>query len=171
MIFRRLVAACSALIGFACLCLAAVWGTSDRMIEETIANSHRIEALFKTTAAWVDDFKRRHGRLPAPSELEAWKATQPKGTFSVEHVHLIPPGEAGDLSRPFAAAPPGAYVLSYWRGEGYEYYASWIPASTLMLEKRQYHITGSGILDGLVAAVVGALLIAAARRVWPTRRA
>lgn len=170
MVFRRLVAAATALLGITAVLMAIVWGTSDRSIEETIASSHRIEAVFKATAAWVDDFKRREGRLPSPTEFAAWKATQPAGAYGFEHVHLIPPGDAGDLQRTFAAAPPDGYALAYRRGEGFEYYASWIKASTLALDKRDYHLVGSGIADGLLAALAGVLLLAAARHLWRSPR-
>jgi len=166
MLFRRVLAAAAALLGALAAAMAVVWGTSDQRIEQTIAEGARIDAVFRSAAAWIDDFRRRERRLPSAAEFDGWKAMQPHGAPSGRHLALVPPGDAGDLKRPFAAAPPGAYVLAYRHGDWSEYYASWIKASTLVLDKRSFHLTGSGLGDGALAAAVAAALLFIAARMW-----
>ena len=62
----------------------------------------------------------------------------------------------------FGVPPNGAYLLSYWRGEWFEYYASWSQESTLVLDPTEYYIGRNRFLEAGLHIAMGAVLLVGA---------
>lgn len=169
---RRLSAACIAFLGLCVIGIGTILGMSGGMIEDTIANSRKIEVMFLSVSSYVDNFREKEGRLPTASEFDSWKLRQPDGVYSVRNVYLDSPNNSEEIVRQFSRPSSGSYLLTYWRGEWFEHYASWAKKSTLVFDKRAYHVLGSSIADGFAAAGFGVVLLAFAGWLWrrPTMR-
>ena len=163
---RRLFAIVVGLAGLFVLAMAAILAASDEDVEQTIANSRQIESMFTTVASYIDDFRKKEGRFPNVAELDYWKHAQPRDAYSVHEVFLESPGISKDLIQQHGMPPQGAYVLAYWRGEWFEYYASWARKTTLVFDKRSYYVLGSSIADGLAIATFAVLLLVLAGWLW-----
>lgn len=92
--------------------------------EEIIIHNRKIAAAFDAGSDFVERFRQTQGRVPTDTEFHEW-----------------------------ASAQPGTYALEYWRGEWFEYYASWARASTLTFAARNYYISGSSTGDVMIAVV------------------
>ena len=159
--------ACGALLA---LVFAIVAGSSSQMIEHTIENSRSILSCFEEGARYVNAVRQATGRLPDSSPFTV---SIPRGAGTREcQLFLDKPPFEGETASIFGPAPADAYLLSYWRGEWFEHYASWADRSTLVFEPRSYYLLGSGIADAAAGVLVALSLLAVARLVWrrPTTR-
>ena len=139
------------------------------IIDYSYEKSQKIEEIFQTAAAKIDEFERINGRLPNAKEFEDWRADLSKFglygeliTFSTHASH------SDEVRDEFGRSEGDAYLLRVWRGEWSEYYASWAGRSTLPKSKSEYYIAGSIVGD--VVLLIGSMLLifgsAAALRWW-----
>jgi hypothetical protein len=149
--------------------LAIVWGMSGRGIEETIQHSREIERSFALASAFVESHKQTHGRLPNEAEFAAWANTQPDKAYSPKGMQLLLSEDRFPIEviRQFGRPIQPGYVFQSWRGEWFEYFASWANASTLEFDAKKYYLFGSPVIDALAALSVSIALAFLARRIWP----
>lgn len=149
--------------------LTVLWGMSGRAIDETIQHSREIERSFALASTFVEGFKQSHGRLPSEAEFSAWADTQPDKAHGPKGMLLLTSQDRFPLEalRKFGSPGQAGYVIQYWRGEWFEYFASWANASTLEFDAKKFYLLGSPAIDGFAAFVVSVIAGFLARRVWP----
>lgn len=143
---------------------------SAPLIEETIQHNRLIDASFRRAAEFIEGFRQEHSRLPEQAEFEQWAAGQPASVYSPRYIELHAanfPQEAVDL---FGVPPDGGYLLSTWRGEWTEYYASWTGKSSLTFDPSAYYVVGGPVYDATAVIVVFLALAFAAVRLWTSHR-
>ena len=141
----------------------------ENSANRTIESSRKIESGFRNAANYINDFRNSHGRLPTKAEFSEWALRFSDGVDSPRYFQWdgeLVPKEVIDK---FGPAPKDRYVISYWRGEWMEYYASWADRSTVILDRRAYYILGSEFADVVLMLVITALLVALAIIIWPKR--
>jgi hypothetical protein len=148
-------------------------------VDKVIQNSREIENSFDKANAYIESFRKDHGRLPKWAEFDAWKKTQPDSLYGVRSITLLGvPGvvhvsEGSACRYPpeaikiFGPAPADSYLLDYWRGESSEYFASWAGKNTLIWDHGPYFVTGNSWLDTAAATGIAAMLIFCAVKLWP----
>lgn len=101
-------------------------------IPSTVENGKEIEMSFLAATTFVDNFQHTNGHIPSNAEFNEWKSHQPSAVYGVQNIELTKPTAIPeDIARKFGVPPADSYALSLWRGEWYEYYASWAHASTI----------------------------------------
>ena len=110
----------AALLGLVFL-IDVVAGESS--INHTIKNNETIESDFQLAATFVEKFRHEHARFPTSAEFEA----QFRGGQYPVYVEMA--GFSPGATELFGAPPRDAFVLTIWRGEWMEYYASWTKMS------------------------------------------
>lgn len=169
--FRKLMGSVFGLIAALLLCLAIAEVLAWRgVVEHTIENAREIKQAFGQASVFVDGFIQSHNRLPTEQEFSAWTSTQPEGVHSARTFQLLTsPSQFADdeIVKKFGPPAPNSYLLKYWRGEWFEYYASWAKASTLELNPKSFYFFGRPIADGIVLLSLGLLFAAFAKGAWP----
>ena len=169
-ILRKLIGSAVAVVAASLLCVAifeiAPW---HRGVDHTVANARKIEKAFGEASTFVDGFIQSQGRLPAESEFLAWAATQPEHVHSTRTIQFLtsPSQFPDEIIQKFGKPVPNSYVLQYWRGEWFEYYASWARGSTLQLDPKAFYLLGSPVADGIVLLALSLLVAAFAKSIWP----
>jgi len=151
-----------------CLAIAEVLSWSGG-VERTVSNAHEIGRAFGQASAFVDSFFKSHSRLPTESEFSAWAVTQTESVHSAKNFQFItsPSQYPPELAQRFGPPSPNSYLLRYWRGEWFEYYASWAKASTLELNPKNFYLLGSSVADGIALLALGLLVAVVAKGVLP----
>ncbi len=146
--------------------MAGLYVPGRLAVGDTVKHSRMIGAAFDEAADYVDWFRVTNDRLPSKEEFSAWAQTQPKGAYSVDGVSiwLTPPVEH-DLG----PVPPGSYLLGFWRGEWYEFFAGWSRETTLELDPNVFYLLGSFWGDLAAWILLGITLLLVSRRVSPNR--
>jgi hypothetical protein len=168
-ILRKVIASIFAVLALLSVVIAIIFGSSSRIVEQTIQNSHEISKSFSLASGFVERFKSEHGRPPYENEFSDWAKTQSGGVHSVQNMEIMyfqqqfPP----EVIEKFGSPPIDSYIIIYWRGEWFEYYASWVNASTLEFEAKKYYLLGSALVDGLAIFSFSAILGVLARYIWP----
>lgn len=126
-------------------------------VPDTLRHGREINQSFASASSWVASFSREHGRLPSSWEFKRWAAVkEPKQPFGVSSIEIVRPSTLpAEVVASFGHPVASGYVLSLWRGEWFEYYASWRQASTVDTSKTLYYVTYGG---GLGLAIIGLLL-------------
>jgi hypothetical protein len=155
--FRRVAAVVAFVLGGVLLLIGGLT-TSEEPIKRTIAHNRQIEASFQLTAGFVTAFQKTHQRLPTRTELDDWADRYPDRPYTPRGMFL-------------SEAPnnPGGFVLSYWRGERHEHYASWSGRSTLEFDPKKYYKLGSPLLDALAFLGAGLAALIFGFFTWPRR--
>jgi hypothetical protein len=152
------------LVAIGWLVLGALYlGISRPAITETVAHSRQIQAAFVHSADYVDSFRAERGRLPTANEFSTWEEAQPDvaqaaGSVTLFNSNLLP--ERHDLGM----VPPGSYMLGFWRGEAWEFFAGWSRKSTLVFEEGAYYFSGS--LSGDILAWLATWLVLTIASIW-----
>lgn len=148
---------------------AFIFGFSGGGVEETVQHAHEIEKSFSLASAFVEDFKKTHGHLPTESEFTAWAGTQPDRAYSAKGMHLLTSQSQfpDEVIKRFGSSPQDGYIIEMWRGEWFEYFASWAKASTLELDAKKFYFSGSSIVDGLLILALGVVVGFISRLLWP----
>jgi hypothetical protein len=82
-----------------------------------------IEEEIKPFIIIVDEFKRKHNRLPTKSEFDS--LSQHPGTRIItSNIELV--NEENDELHKYKIPDSNSFVLAVWRGEWNEYYVSWL---------------------------------------------
>jgi len=139
---------------------------SGAIIESTIEDNRAIEASFQKTAAFVEQFRRDHSRLPNDDEFKDWSGRQPFANYSPIYMELLTDKFPEGVVENFGAPPTLGYVVSYWRGEWNEYYASWTEKSSLIFDASEYYVLGSPAIDAATVIAIFAMLCFAAVKLW-----
>ncbi len=169
-VLRKLVGGFLGVVAALLVCLAVAevfpWGSG---VEHTVANAREIERAFGQASAFVDGFSQSHNRVPTEQEFSVWAATQPEGVHSARTFQFLtsPSQFPREITQKFGTPTPNSYLLQYWRGEWFEYYASWAKASTLELNPKSFYLLGSPIADGIALLALGLLVAVVAKGVWP----
>ena len=141
--------------------------------------SRQINVSFDSSAAFVDHFRRQHGRLPQAAEFNAWTARL------VQHLETGPEGQGppptirdvryqtGNFPHTVLTqfGPPASdsYLLTVRSGDERAYYAAWAKRSTLNLDPDNSYISRKAKAGRFVFALLTFLLGGAAFLVWPRR--
>lgn len=143
--------------------LAVVFGLQIAQMPHTVENGKAIDEAFRVSAAFIDQFHEKNGRVPSQAEFSAWKNEGPSHIHGTQNIELIAPEQIPEhLVRQFGPGSSERYALSVWRGEWNEYYAPWVQASTV---DRPLGLYTSSIGLCLAFVVVSAVLWRFARRV------
>jgi hypothetical protein len=161
------------LLAFACA-LGAVYSALAALstalslpgIEDTIRRNREIASVFDAGAQFVDHFRHSYGRLPIV-EFQEWVNAQQGHLSDARFLSIHTTRFPAEIRNRFGTAPQSSYVLSYWRGEWFEYYASWTEGSTLSFDVSDYYPFGSQALGTVIASLIGILLAGAAWVTWP----
>jgi hypothetical protein len=152
------------LAALAWLLLGALYlGIGKHAIADTVVHSRQIQSAFVHAADYVDAFHVRHGRLPNGKEFSTWEESQPDvaraaGSVTLFNSNLLP--ESHNLG----LVPPGSYMLGFWRGEGWEFFAGWSRKSTLVFDEGAYYFSGS--LLGDVVSWLAIWLVLTIASIW-----
>jgi hypothetical protein len=143
--------------------------TGSASIERTIARSREIEAHLVETAKYLEAYSSKFGRLPSDQEAEVWKRQAPDSALRGATWWSGPPFESEAVERLGAPQPAhvNPYVISYWRGEWREYYASWNGKTSLTFESSSYYALGSRHKEVALDCALALLCVLASWRMWP----
>ena len=169
-VLRKLLGALLGVVAAVLVCLAVADALPWRAgVERTVANAREIERSFGRASVFLDGFFKSHSRLPTEAEFSAWGVTQPQCVHGARTFQLLtaPSQFPSEITQKFGAPTPNSYLLQYWRGEWFEYYASWAKASTLELNPKSFYLLGSPIADGIALLALSLLVAVAAKGVWP----
>ena len=128
-------------------------------LDHTIEKNHHIEKSFKQSAEFVQNFLENNMRLPSQSEFDEWTTTQKQNDSFVEGMQLISSNYSDEAIEKFGTPKAGAYLLAIWRGEWYEYYASWTDTNSLSFNKKDYYMLGYWWADALLILGIGVTLL------------
>lgn len=133
-------------------------------VPTTLEHDKQIDGAFLRASSWVSDFKLKNGRLPANRELAAWSMTQ-KQSFWLQSIELVSDSRhfPAEAKKAFGIIPSEGYLLSLWRGEWNEYFASWTKTSTIGDVKDAVLFVVQGVVGSL-------LLFALSFILWRYRR-
>lgn len=164
-LFRKVIAGCVAALAGVLACVAVFEVGS---INHTVQNAHQIEAAFSEASAFVDGFAQSQGRLPTEIEFSEWAATQPENVHSARHFQFIASSTKfpSEIIAKFGKPTDGSYIFQYWRGEWFEYYASWVKKNTLNLDPSSFYLLGSPLADGIAMLTISLLLGIIAKVIW-----
>jgi len=128
-------------------------------IRDTVAHSREIQSSFVQAANYVDQFRAKHAQLPTPSEFSRWAEAHSNSAYSVSGVSLFTTNELPDRQA-LGAVPPGSYMLGFWRGEWWEFFAGWSRKSTLEFDESAFYVSGGfwGDITGYLAIELVLLL-------------
>lgn len=101
------------------------------LIPHTVENGREIEKAFSAASSWVDSFNQIRGHLPSSEEFAAWTSSQPDNAFKDMRLLAKQPEFPSQVIKSFGQPAANSYVLETWRGEWFEYFASWAHASTV----------------------------------------
>ncbi len=148
---------------------AFIFGFSSGGVEKTIQHAHEIEKSFALASVFVEGFKKTNGHLPTESEFTAWADTQPDRAYSAKGMRLLTSQNQfpHEVTERFGSPPQGGYIIEMWRGEWFEYFASWANASTLEFDATKFYFSGNAIVDGLVILALGIVVGFISRSLWP----
>jgi hypothetical protein len=145
--------------------------SSARNIDETIAHSRQIDVAFREAVNFVRTWRRSEGRLPNSDEFAAWASKLPEEPNSAKDMQYSLNDFPQEVIAKFGRPSGEAYLLTYWRGEWDEYYASWTDTSSLIFDTSKYFMLGSRWLDLFAFCFVGFALVGAAFVAWPPNNA
>ena len=167
---RTIVGTGSAAISVILLVVGALYLAGGFVLTpHTIENGRAIDNSFSVASSWIDTFTQRTGRLPTQQEFTKWAASQPEQVYGVKNLKLIV--SASEFPRQviesFGRPSTGSYVLELWRGEWFEYFASWARASTVDSARGLY---GSTVAIGALLIAIGLALWRLSKKCRPTER-
>lgn len=152
---------------------AFIFGFSTGGVDKTIQHAHEIEKSFALASAFVEGFTKTNAHLPTESEFTAWANTQPDRAYSAKGMHLLTSQNQfpHEVIERFGSPPQDGYIIEMWRGEWFEYFASWANASTLVFDAKKFYFSGNAIVDGLAILALGIVVGFISRFLWsrPTR--
>lgn len=143
--------------------------TSSAPINETIAHSRKINRTFTNGVKFVEEWKKAEGRLPSASEFVKWRSQQPNETYGAQHLEFSTRDFPPEAIARFGSPTEGGYLLTFWRGEWNEYYASWANRSSLLFDPAAYFFLGSRWRDLIAFGTAAVFLVLAAIVMWPRR--
>ncbi len=138
-------------------------------IDETIAHSREIERTFTSAVSFVEEWKNARGRLPSASEFVKWRSEQPEQTYGAQSLEFSTRDFPPEVTARFGSATDGGYLLTFWRGEWNEYYASWRGRSSLSFDPAGYFFLGSEWRDLIAFTTAATMLALGAIAIWPRR--
>jgi hypothetical protein len=136
--------------------------SSSRLVDETIAHSRELDAMLRSAAEFVAQSRTAQGRFPSRSEFEAWASELPDRAYSAKYVEYSLGSFPEEVLAKFGPPAGEAFLLTIWRGEWNEYYASWADRSTLSFDRPEYFMFGSRWLDSLAFGTASLVLAWAA---------
>lgn len=152
------------LVAIAWLVLGALYlGVGKQAIAHTVEHSRQIQLAFVHAADYVDAVRAKRGRLPTEEEFSAWEEVQPEviqtaGSVTLFDSNLLPQRQNLGL------VPSGSYMLGFWRGEEWEFFAGWSRKSTLVFDEGAYYFSGS--LAGDILSWLAIWLILTIASIW-----
>ena len=115
------------------LCMAASVGLlsgaatmSGLLSSDQLAREREFSRNFRQTEAYVAAYQARQSRLPSESELQTWAAAKGVGLFTT-NLTLN-----GCMNENFEKEKNDRFVISFWRGEWDDCYASPSGRTTLL---------------------------------------
>ncbi len=148
---------------------AFILGFSTGGVANTVQHAHEIEKSFTLVSVFVESFKKTNGHLPTESEFTVWADTQPDRANSAKGMHLLTSQSQfpHEVIERFGSPPQNGYIIEMWRGEWYEYFASWANTSTLEFDAKKFYFSGNAVVDGLVLLTLGIVVGFVSRFLWP----
>lgn len=141
----------------------------DTSVSRTVANNHVIHAHLVDAASYVRQFLSVHHRLPNQDDAERWRREAPQAPMRGATWWSAEPFDQEVLEvfgrPPQSEATP--FVVSYWRGEWREYYASWKDTTSLTFDANEYYILHSRAADFAVHVLLTAIALLLAYVAWP----
>ena len=131
---------------------------------ERIAKDRAYLAQFQQITAQVKQYRARFHHFPNDAELASFGPTAGFPQFQINA--STPTAEALAASEDDAppdfskALPAGGFVLRFWRGEWYEYYASWSGETTLVPTATRYQAAFRTQALGDIMLALAVLLLA-----------
>jgi hypothetical protein len=164
----RAFAACIAFaIGALLLLFGCLYEFGPSSADQTVEHNKQLDKSFKTAAQHIEYFKSEHRRPPTDAEFNTWASGFPLVPYSNPNgMQLSYSSFADEAIKMFGPPVAGGYLLVYWRGEWFEYYASWAKRSSLEFDESKYYALGIKYADGGVLFVFSALLILVGRKMW-----
>lgn len=110
----------SALLRIVAAALLLITCATPFFLREDVEENREIVSTFEAAAAYAHAHQAARGRLPTGDELRRWGEGQELG-WSASSLSI---GGEGCGQEGFVAAPGDRFVLSVWRGEWFECFAS-----------------------------------------------
>jgi hypothetical protein len=136
----------------------------------TIKHSKEVNAQFLELKNFAIEFRERTGQLPNTDQVSEWYYAKylPSEKYVANHSGLVgfsvdPPNCGEHLQVPSRSTDGKSFCLSHWRGEWFEYFASWSNQSSMSFSPSAYFVTGTEFGEGIV---FGAILLGSLFCVW-----
>lgn len=128
---------------------------SKTSVVQTIRKGKRIERSFQQVAKFVDTFNTENNRDPTILEIDEWRPSlaeheRPLDRIIISHENF--PIEATEV---LGSIPKRKYLLSYWQGDWYEFYAPWSSGSTVATDPSDVYAFGNRWLHYCVLVGIG----------------
>ena len=148
-------------VGALVLLFGLLYAFGPDLAKTTIEHNRQLDKTFQEAARFVTSYQAQHGHLPSSKVFEAWTTTYPLAPYTSPNSMLLQldsfPEEA---IKEFGPSSKNSFLLVYWRGEWFEYYASWANRSSLVFEPSKYYALGSKYADGFIVIVVAVIILA-----------
>ncbi len=148
------------IIGVYLILGAFLWFISKDIMEYSLHKSKGIEKIFQYTAKKIEKFRLEKNLYPTAKEFEEWKDELAEfglyGEILKYYSHDYPSEAISEFGQP----KDNGFVLAVWRGEWFEYYASWNSRSTLPKSLADYYATGNRWGDFILFISIGLVLFA-----------
>ena len=167
--YARILTSCLfLLVGAFVLLFGLLYALGPDVAETTVEHNRQLEKTFQDAARFVAAYQSQHGQLPSRRVFDTWAAAHPPAPYtSPNGMRLQLDSFPDEAIKKFGVAPPNAFLLVLWRGEWFEYYASWAKRSSLEFEPSKYYALGSKYADGLVVILAAVAILAIGWRLWP----
>jgi hypothetical protein len=153
---RNILSTTAIVSGALILCIGIIVNLlSENAIKHTLVNSRKIEVVFKVSSSFIENYQNTSEKLPPENVFNKWALSQPiKGNNIRYSINNFSEEAIKRFGEPKEEV---AYLLSLWRGEWNEYYASWADQSTLKFDERDYYILNSRwagyVLTGCISII------------------
>ena len=128
--------------------------TNHNLIEHTIENSKDMQITFDVAIEFINTSKHETGSYPTHDEFSDWAKSLPKMHYSPQSfMRYYLDNFPEDIIDEFGNPKRDSYALAVWRGDWYEYYASWKNKNTLLFEIDDYLFSIQHLLFGLLFTI------------------
>lgn len=168
-IIQKISSIIAILIGLFIFSIGYLANIDEDLIEHTLENSRKIDAVFRASSNYINEYKILNGQFPSREEFSYWIKVQAEQNQYKELLSYSTNGFSEEVVNAFGKPDKESYLLSVWRGEWYEYYASWADKNTLTFDRKEYYILKSKWLGFALMSAVSIILLVGGWYLWPRR--
>ena len=140
------------------------------LILHSIENNNKIEQVFLEARTYIDNYKSKNKAYPSVQEFNNWASSLPNKSSGYSIIELsyslgnYPEEVISIFGEP---STNQHYLLSFWRGEWFEYHASWNEKGALPKDISDYYHFGTEAKDVSVFLFLSFVLVIMAWFIFP----